>query len=186
MAAEDGPSSARNAQPGQEPSPVLDAIQREHCRYHLHRLDKERSWEEQVELLARAVDTAHNRSQASVVAQVAMTKPPARGRPYSSSLSPIHEDTADGNRGSMADKLCRPLLDTRAKEYLGRGQLAVHHADVLSQHNTEYQDRELEGPKATATEEPMTKRNPAMCEPRMTHQYRNVGGYANPGVRRSV
>jgi hypothetical protein len=25
----------------------------------------------------------------------------------------------------MADKLCRPLLDTRAKEYLGRGQLAI-------------------------------------------------------------
>jgi hypothetical protein len=139
-----------------------------------------------VELLARAVDTAHNRPQASVVAQVAMAKPPARGRPYSSSLSPIHEDTADGNRGSTADKLRHPLLDTRAKEDLGRGQLAMHPVDVLSQHNTEHQDRELEGPKATATEERMTKRNPAMCEPRMTHRYRNVGGCANPGVRRSV
>lgn len=186
MAADDGPSNARNAQPGQEPSAVLDTIQRDHCRYHLHRLDKERSREEQVELLARAADTAHDRLQASVVTQVAMTKPPARGRPYSSSLSPIHEDTADGNRRSTADKLRRPLLDTRAKEGLGRGQLAVHPADVLSQHNTEHQDRELDGAKATAMEEPMTERDPAMCEPRMAHRYRNVGGYANAGVRRSV
>jgi hypothetical protein len=104
-----------------------------------------------MELLARAADTAHNRRQASVLAQVAMTKPPARERLCSSSLSPIQEDTADGKTEFMGDKPSRSLLCTRAKEGPGYGQLTMRPADASSQCGAKIRTV-VEGSSATGTE----------------------------------
>lgn len=139
------------AQPEQALLSLTKSVQGDHSGYHLHIIDKETFQKKQVKRLATGIATAHGRMKAPAELQVTMKEPHARKCPYSSPLSPIQENAADGKTEFIGDKPRRSLLYTRAKEDPGYGQLTMRPADASSQCGAKIKT-EVEGSSATGTE----------------------------------
>lgn len=156
-------SSTQDAHSSYEFSSFINLSKPDDCGHYIPHVDKKGSHKKRVKLLPSAAEVPHSYKRAPTAPQVIIPKPCAWKYQYSSSLSPIQEDTGSEERTSN-DKLKCLLQDMRAIEDLRHIQLGTRPIHNLSQCNAE---RELQ--RSGTTDMDDTVDDPKFCDLRAPH-----------------
>ncbi|KAJ6192079.1 hypothetical protein J3E72DRAFT_380173 [Bipolaris maydis] len=151
-------SNTQDAHSSHEFSSFINLAKPDDFGHYIPHMDKKGSRKKRAKLLPRAAEVPHSYKQTPKVPQIIISKPCAWKYQYSSSLSPIQEDTGSEKRTSN-DKLKCLLQDMRAIEDLRHIQLCTSPVHKLSQCNAE---RDLQ--RSGATDMDDAHDNPTFCD----------------------
>lgn len=156
-------SSTQDAHSSYEFPSFINRTKPDDCGHYIPHVDKKESRKKRVKLLPNAAEVPHSYKRAPTAPQVIIPKPCAWKYQYSSSLSPIQEDTGSEER-TLNDKLKCLLQDMKAIEDLRQIQLGTRPVHNLSQCNAE---RDLQ--RSGATDMDNTDDDPKFCDLRAPH-----------------